>query len=268
MTRLKKNYSESISVLGLDYGASPEEIKDAYRKLAKKYHPDVYQLDEGEKFKEISSAYYFLKKYPVPPIHSENQTREANPSSAYEQRRRAYHKKEKERKDQEAAQKAEMFKWLFGNLRLLVLVILVFNCLLIIDYIIPSVSEEVRIVKVKTVKVISRYQSTSLQKAYKLELDNGISFRIGKQEIGVIDINEPVILNRSKIFREVAFIRNKEGDHTIYNEYGLFRVFGFLIPISIILIIAYQNFIKNNDYRLTIFLIAAVIFVFQLVLVF
>ena len=44
-----KNYYE---ILGLHKGATDEEIKKAYRKLSKKYHPDVNKEDGAEdKFK-------------------------------------------------------------------------------------------------------------------------------------------------------------------------------------------------------------------------
>ena len=50
------------SVLGVDKKASPEEIKKAYRKLARKYHPDTNSGDNQaeERFKEISAAYDVL----------------------------------------------------------------------------------------------------------------------------------------------------------------------------------------------------------------
>lgn len=49
-------------VLGVDAKAAPEEIKKAYRSMARKYHPDVNRDDPqaGEKFKEISEAYEIL----------------------------------------------------------------------------------------------------------------------------------------------------------------------------------------------------------------
>ncbi len=54
----KKDYYE---ILGLQKGASEAEIKSAFRKLAKKYHPDINkETGSEEKFKEISEAYSVL----------------------------------------------------------------------------------------------------------------------------------------------------------------------------------------------------------------
>ncbi len=55
----KKDYYE---VLGLDKSADADTIKKAYRKLAKKYHPDMNPDDKTaeEKFKEVNEAYEVL----------------------------------------------------------------------------------------------------------------------------------------------------------------------------------------------------------------
>ncbi len=54
----KRDYYE---VLGVTRGASVEEIKRAYRQLARKYHPDVNKEPEAEaRFKEVAEAYEVL----------------------------------------------------------------------------------------------------------------------------------------------------------------------------------------------------------------
>ncbi|MFW9987667.1 MAG: DnaJ C-terminal domain-containing protein [Candidatus Odinarchaeota archaeon] len=49
-------------ILGINKGASKDEIKRAFRKMARKYHPDVNpdEPKSGEKFKEINEAYTIL----------------------------------------------------------------------------------------------------------------------------------------------------------------------------------------------------------------
>ena len=56
-------YKDYYKILGLDKNASDDEIRKAYRKLAKKYHPDKNPNDSSAeaKFKEVSEAYEVLK---------------------------------------------------------------------------------------------------------------------------------------------------------------------------------------------------------------
>ena len=55
-------YKDYYAVMGVGRDASQDEIKRAYRKLARKYHPDVSKEPDAEaRFKELGEAYEVLK---------------------------------------------------------------------------------------------------------------------------------------------------------------------------------------------------------------
>ncbi|ABM02878.1 heat shock protein DnaJ domain protein [Psychromonas ingrahamii 37] len=55
-------YKDYYKIMGLQRNASKDEIKRAYRKLARKYHPDISKEPEAEaNFKELSEAYEVLR---------------------------------------------------------------------------------------------------------------------------------------------------------------------------------------------------------------
>src|SRR5690606_10498316 len=61
-TEATMKFKDYYEVLGVDRNASQDDIKRAYRRLARKYHPDVSKEPDAEaRFKEVREAYEVLK---------------------------------------------------------------------------------------------------------------------------------------------------------------------------------------------------------------
>jgi len=55
-------YKDYYKIMGVKHDATQNEIKHVYRKLARKYHPNVTQAaDAEERFKEVGEAYELRK---------------------------------------------------------------------------------------------------------------------------------------------------------------------------------------------------------------
>ncbi len=106
------------STLGLEHDAEPEDIKHAYRRLAKKYHPDINPSpDANERFIEITEAYeilinknlhhyYAQKKAAADPETFREEYEKARQAARESARRYARMKYEKFRQEQEAYMKS------------------------------------------------------------------------------------------------------------------------------------------------------------------
>ena len=63
-TNLTREEKKSIEKLGIDFPITVEKIKISYKKLVKKYHPDINKSDKNaeKQFKDVNSAYRLLLK--------------------------------------------------------------------------------------------------------------------------------------------------------------------------------------------------------------
>lgn len=262
MARIKITYIESISILGLSTGASPEEIKDAYRNLAKQYHPDIYKLDNGEKFKEINSAYRFLKKHPDPPENPTYQRTQKstfyNTPDNYAQKRQAYYRR---KRAGQAQTQREVYQWMINKVKPFVLIVLAFNILLALDYILPYLEKERTIVgyhyNTSRKSVINPNKITY---EYSILLENNQQYEIQANTKEIVKIGEKYILKKSVFFGTCMELIHHRTGETLTPPYDIYRIFGFIIPF--VFLSQYLYFYKVKNYDLRLGLVAFMIFAF------
>lgn len=92
--------NQAYQLLDIPFNSSVEIIKEAYRKQAKKYHPDLYQGDKKfavEKMKQINEAYDLLSK---PHASTPNTSSSNNSTTSYD-----YHSEQEAQRRAEAQRK-------------------------------------------------------------------------------------------------------------------------------------------------------------------
>ncbi len=82
--------ADCYHILGIKPGASQKEIKNAYRNLSLKYHPDRNKDRDSEKFKKISEAYQKLRQEEK----SKNKVSESTVAEKYAEFWKKYEKKD------------------------------------------------------------------------------------------------------------------------------------------------------------------------------
>ena len=128
-----------LEILELSPGATKEQIKKSYRRLSKKYHPDLGKVTSSkQKFIELTEAYDFLMETGPSP-HNEAIAYDYDPAQEeYEARRRwAREQAERKAKEREAnSLRVDQF------LRVVNWVALVLTSIFILDLILPNLKYE------------------------------------------------------------------------------------------------------------------------------
>lgn len=252
-------YYQSIRILGLAEGATPLEIKQAYRKLSKSYHPDVYSKDGGEQFKAINTAYSYLKKYPEPPKVYQPITQPIYNDESREERRKKYWAK----KQREHEMKQQMFEQLFSSARVVILAITLFNILLVADYYLLSKRQEKRLIEKDKVLQNASRNGGNRSVYTELEFDGGYEMLLDSKTAKQYEVGSTYSLTITPLCKQIKHLSAPSGNFSYTPSYGVYSVFGFIIPIVLICTFLYFYVLKNTDYKLTILIIIAFSFIMQ-----
>lgn len=255
---MRNSYLETLE---LSEGATKSQIKKAYRKLSKKYHPDVSKdIDANAKFIAITEAYKFLSDVGPRPTT----IRASQQDYGYDVHADTYHKWRK--KAQEYAQKksreairrqTESIKYILRIFNSITAIMLIFNISLEVDrHMTPIVSHERILSEELNFENISydviEFEKHTMRFTPK-EIKRFKKYTSGEiYSSAIYDIPMYVILKGQNVTKRF----NQE-----FSAIGFFSIF---IKIVFLCFILYQFVFKTLDTQLSLAIFMMFIYIFQL----
>lgn len=262
--------NEYLEILGLAPGASKAEIKQAFRRLSKQFHPDLNKYANAqERFIAIHEAYMFLTSAGPSP-HNERVSYDYDPKKAAyaELRKRAQQYAWK--RAQEAKRQHELhLRLILDYFNYYAALLFLFNIFITLDYFLPKREIAGQVVSVHSPLLNSQYyHEERFQRYHDIRLEN-FNMRFDRDEARKIQNVREGLIVHTFLFRTPLYaVFTVNGEKiTLAQVYGLYQVFGFLIPASLVILGLYR-FSENLDFKTTLALLLILFSVIQLFLFF
>lgn len=257
-----------LNILGLDSSATDNEIKSAYRRLSKKYHPDINNSPGAEeKFIEIKNAYEYLMKPKLDeilePYHTED-------SSEVDSWRAEARKQARKRAMEKEKQLQETIIKFVGILKPFVLAVFIFNVILFLDYLLPYKTHDQNIKGVYQVYENSKSgaRGRSVYRYDGMEFDDfRMTFEKGKV-IHMGKYKKAEVLATSILDKPMTAIITVDGTPQAFHQvYNIYNIYGYIIPIMFLLTFLFV-WLKNPMQKLNMAIVLSVFFIIQMVVFF
>lgn len=258
-------HNEYLDTLELAPGATEKEVKSAYRKLSKKYHPDVSSDPAAkEKFIAINEAYNFLTSVGPSP-RAEHVTYDYDPyMAAYEHQRKEARKRAWRRaKEVERMQQALMKKILDGFMYLGAAIVL-FNITLAIDYLLPRTVVDEPIVQSRS--VVERSRGKTYYRYDELQFADFL-MRFDRYTVKDLDLTGSAEVTSTKLWQKPMEVTlgTTSGPVHLLQLYNVFHVFGYIIPAMFLIVYLYQFQMRTLDSKMTLAIFMLIMFAIQFV---
>ncbi|WPP53062.1 J domain-containing protein [Catalinimonas niigatensis] len=264
--------NQYLDTLGLQPGVTEADIKKAYRRLAKLYHPDVNKdPDAQRRFVEITEAYNFLLEVGATP-HEEQVNYAYNAHAReYAERRRQAREYARERQRQAAEEKWRTLSVLYKYSDYLVGIFLLTNLLFLVDYLLPTIPQEEKIVQ-----LTRSYESANQYGQNLIDRHSVIHFEFHSILIDRKITDEWYEVDSLAQIYTTPLLGTVTRADIVLNSYALelhpvfsvYDFFFFLIPAIIILGVLYFRWPKTSDNKIGIIVILLMLFVIQMLVFF
>ncbi len=252
-----------LEILELEPGATKDDVKKAYRRLSKVYHPDISKNENAkDKFIEINEAYNFLTQVgPAPHQESVNYDYDPEVDEFYRRREEA-RARAKRRAKEEARLQEEIIKKMLRVFDWAAIMIIGFNIILALDYFLPRQSIPQTIISVSEIYETSGRSSKHRYDHIEFE---DFEMRFDKNELVGLDPDADAEVITTILLKNpvaaIITINGKKGRH--YEIYGIYAVFGYIIPMVLISIVLYKYVMRTLDHKLTLAIFMVVLFLIQ-----
>ena len=225
-----------LSILGLDETATEEDIKSAYRRLSKEYHPDVNPSPDAEaQFIKIKEAYEYLTEGPEA---SEATFTYEEELDEREQWKRDYHQRAKAKEAERQQAQLELIQQLMKYLKPISLGVLVFNVLLGLDFLLPLRDTEQDVISVRQVTYSNRDGQGSYftEDYYEVRFTDYV-MEFQREKLNWKDPGATAIVQTTPIFSKPMYAVFNSGEDQIRlrQVYNVYYTFGFIIPVMLIM---------------------------------
>lgn len=264
--------NQYLDTLGLQPGVTEADIKKAYRRLAKLYHPDVNKdPDAQRRFVEITEAYNFLLEVGAKPHAEEVNYAYDAYAREYADRRRRAREYARERQRQAAEEKWKTLSLLYKYSNYLVSIFLLTNLLFLVDYLLPTLQQEEKIVRLtRSYESANQYGQNLIDRHSVVHFESHSILIDGKITDEWYEVDSTAQIYTTPLLGTVIkadIVLNSQALelHPVFSVYDFFF---FLIPAIIILGMLYFRWPKTSDNKIGIIVILLMLFVIQMLVFF
>ena len=251
-----KRFAKAYEVLGVKVGASEEEVKKAFRKLAFKYHPDLNKSSEAhEKFLHVQKAYEIIITAERTFSEKQDDFKDSKPKTARQRQRSGMSREEAIRAGRERAREIDRIKlqqearayarfkrsiyypWTIA----MTYVSLVFFLLIATDAFLLTETHAGYVTSKKG--EISNVFGVDVLTGYRLELYNGESIAVSRGTGNRIAEESHISFARSLIFNDIprVYVVNQDLKESTLDTFNKPPYLFFLLFIGVPLLLFYVD---------------------------